>query len=135
MKKEDYSKYELPKDISPSLRSKFDEFPSNIIFTLESITEQEFLNVSHGLGNTLPKFKTGKVTVYLVDNGHHYRARLTYSDDDEAVHQACESLIGYAPSAHSLQTKKSANGDQRKKDKVPHRGRREGRRPAYLLGK
>ncbi len=136
MKKEDYSKYELPKDISLSLRSKFDEFPSEILFTLESITEREFMEISHGLGSILPKFRKRKGTVYLIENGNYYRACLTCPDgSEEALHQACESLVVYAPSVYSSQTGKGTNGDKKNKERGHSLGRRNGRRPVYLLGK
>jgi len=133
----EYEKYELPDGISQGLRDKFQALPPEILPTLERITERDFLSVSHGLGNTPPKIKKDAYALYLADNGNYYRARLEYTDghdSSEALQQAQGNLIGYVPPAYSPQTKRGTNGNHGKTEKKTDLGRRDGRKPPYLLG-
>ena len=78
--------------------------------------------------------------IYLADNGSIYRVRLNcVSGENELLRHACEDLMRFVPSnmwlRAGLYNPKESDRQKKKKEKVPHQGRRSGRRPSYLLGK
>jgi len=143
MQKDYYSRYELPGTLSLNLRERLQSLPPEIVPELEELTEKEIGRMMGSLPNTMLKYGRDcrSARIYLADSGHVYRVRLNcVSGENELLQQACEDLMGFIPSDMLLGARtgsynsKELSGRLKNKEKLQHLGRRNGRRPAYLLG-